>query len=204
MKFVLFVEGHTEKSLSHFLKRWLDPRLPKPVGIQVVRFDGWGNYAKEIAKKVELHLSGRSGEQIIGAVGLLDLYGPDFYPAQEREANARYRWAKQHFEGLVAHPKFRQHFAVHEVEAWLLADHGLSPNEVLRALPPRCGQPEQINFSEPPKRLLNRLFHEKLHRNYKEVTDGTNLFQRLKPETVYEKCPYFKLLLDDMLKLASA
>ena len=42
MKFILFVEGHTEdKALPAFLKRWLDPRLESPVGIQTVRFDGW-------------------------------------------------------------------------------------------------------------------------------------------------------------------
>ena len=35
MKFVLFVEGYTEdKALPKFLKRWLDPRLGKPVGIK--------------------------------------------------------------------------------------------------------------------------------------------------------------------------
>lgn len=43
MKFVLFVEGHTEqKAVPSFLKRWLDPRLRQPVGIRTVRFDGWG------------------------------------------------------------------------------------------------------------------------------------------------------------------
>ena len=42
MKFILFVEGHTEsKAVPSFLKRWLDPRLSKPIGIQSVRFDGW-------------------------------------------------------------------------------------------------------------------------------------------------------------------
>ena len=41
MKFVLFVEGHTEKkSIAPFLKRWLDPKLKQSVGFQVVRFDG--------------------------------------------------------------------------------------------------------------------------------------------------------------------
>jgi hypothetical protein len=42
MKFVLFVEGHTEKlAVPQLLKRWLDPRLAKPVGIKVSRFEGW-------------------------------------------------------------------------------------------------------------------------------------------------------------------
>jgi hypothetical protein len=38
MKFILFVEGYTEdKALPQFLKKWLDPQLPNPVGIQTVR-----------------------------------------------------------------------------------------------------------------------------------------------------------------------
>ncbi len=41
MKFVLFVEGHTEKAaVGPFLKRWLDPQLSSPVGIKTVRFEG--------------------------------------------------------------------------------------------------------------------------------------------------------------------
>jgi hypothetical protein len=42
MKFILFVEGYTEKQgILTFLKRYLDPRLSQPVGIKPVRFDGW-------------------------------------------------------------------------------------------------------------------------------------------------------------------
>ncbi len=81
MRFVLFVEGHTEKAaLPAFLKRWLDPQLPKPVRITPVRFEGWRDYVKEIEKKVALGLSGKMGADVIAAIGLLDLYGPTFYP----------------------------------------------------------------------------------------------------------------------------
>ena len=38
MKFVLFVEGHTERAIPEFLKRWLDPQLSQRAGIQTVRF----------------------------------------------------------------------------------------------------------------------------------------------------------------------
>jgi len=37
MKFILFVEGHTEnKVLAKFLKQWLDPQTDNPVGIKTV------------------------------------------------------------------------------------------------------------------------------------------------------------------------
>ncbi len=59
MKFVLFVEGYTEKkAIAAFLKRWLDPRLSQPVGIQTVRFDGWAEMVKDMPNKVRRYMEG--------------------------------------------------------------------------------------------------------------------------------------------------
>ena len=136
MKFVLFVEGHTEKlAVPQFLKRWLDPRLARPVGIKVSRFEGWNEYARDIRQKVELNLSGKSGSDVIAGIGLLDLYGPTIYPAELADVASRLAWAKEHFERLTGHPRFRQHFAVHELEAWLLAEPAVLPRAVREALP---------------------------------------------------------------------
>lgn len=199
MKLVLFVEGHTErKALPAFFKRWLDPQLEQPVGIKVVRFEGWRNYVDEIAKKVELNLSGKSGADVVGAIGLLDLYGPTFYPAHMATVEERYAWAREHLESKVRHPRFRQHFAVHETEAWLLAEPGLLPKAVSTALPGRCARPETVNFNEPPAKLLERLYREKLQRNYKKVTDGANFFEKILPDAAVAKCPYLGKLLADM------
>jgi len=208
MKFVLFAEGHTEKkALPDFFKRWLDPQLPLPIGIKVVRFEGWNDYYAEIATKVRLNLSGKAGADVVAAIGLLDLYGPTFYPSDKSTALERYSWAKQHIEERVNHPRFRQHFAIHETEAWLLSDLSDAsplPRAVKAALPGRCGKPETVNFDEPPARLLDRLYGEKLRRKYKKVTDGANLFQGLSPEVARTKCPHLRLLLEDMLALAKA
>lgn len=74
MKIVLFVEGHTDKkALPEFFKKWLDPRLSQPVGIKVVRFEGWAEYNDDIVKKVALNLSGKSGVDVVMGLGLLDL-----------------------------------------------------------------------------------------------------------------------------------
>lgn len=90
MKFLLFVEGRTEKRiLSDLLKRWLDPRLPSPVGIHVVRFEGINYYYAKIQRTVELSLSGKTGQDIIAAIGLIDLYGPALYPNNKRTAEER-------------------------------------------------------------------------------------------------------------------
>ena len=72
MSLALFVEGYTERALSSFLKRWLDPRLPRPVGVDPVRLSGSGEYLKIFARRAKKDLdSGR----LIGVIGLLDLYG---------------------------------------------------------------------------------------------------------------------------------
>jgi hypothetical protein len=45
----MFVEGYTERAaVPAFLKRWLDPRLPQPVGIKPVRFDGWAELVADV------------------------------------------------------------------------------------------------------------------------------------------------------------
>lgn len=205
MKFVLFVEGHTEKkSLPDFLKRWLDPRLARPVGIKIVRFDGWSDYVKSTPKKALLYLNGPDRDDIVAVVGLLDLYGPTFYPEDKTTATQRYQWAKQDMETKVGHPKFHQFFAVHECEAWLLSHPDSFPDEVRKNLPGKCSEPERVNFDEPPKKLLQRLYRDKLRGTYKEVTHGAELFAELNPDLAHSKCPQLRTMLNEMLSLAQA
>jgi Domain of unknown function (DUF4276) len=203
VKFVLFVEGHTEKrAIPSLLKRWLDPQLTRRVGVDAVRFEGWAHYQSEIAKKVRLKLSGPGGNDVIAAIGLLDLYGPTFYPPDKQSASDRVKWAKKYFEAEVGDERFSQHFAVHEIEAWLLADPRNFPRDLCDALPGKIKKPETVNFNEPPGKLLARLYREKLKKTYGKVIDGSDLFGKLDPAVAYEKCPSFKAMLDDMLARA--
>lgn len=198
MKLVLFVEGHTEKKvLGPFLKRWLDARLPRPVRLVVVRFEGWQDFYKGIEGKVRLHLT---DPEVSGTVGLLDLYGPTFYPEHLGSSAERGAWAKHHIEARVDQPRFRQHFAVHETEAWLLSQPTLLPSGVARGLPGRAAlQPESVNSDQPPAKLLDRLYRVHEKRGYQKVIDGANLFTRLDPDMACSKCPSLKLLLEDLL-----
>jgi hypothetical protein len=201
VRFILFVEGHTEKqAIPALLKRWLDPKLTKRVGITPVRFEGWANYQSELAKKVRLHLSSDAGRDVIAAIGLLDLYGPSFYPPDKKTAADRVKWAKKYFEDQVSNERFAQHFAVHEIEAWLLSDPRILQRDVREALPGK--EPESINFNEPPGKLLARLYREKLRKTYGKVIDGKDLFNKLDPAIAYEKCPNLRALLEDMLERA--
>lgn len=203
MKFILFVEGHTENiALPQFLKKWLDPQLSNPVGIKTVRFEGWQELVKDAPRRASMHLGGRDNDEIIAVISLLDLYGPIFYPSHVKESEARYDWAKKEIEARVNQSKFFQFFAVHEVEAWLLSDPTIFPVDVRKALPQKIDHPETVNFDEPPAKLLDRLYRMNVKRSYKKVVNGKELFGKLDPSIAYNKCPRLQQLLNKMLDLA--
>lgn len=204
MRFIFFIEGYTEdKALPQFLKKWLDLRLPNPVGIRTVRFEGWPQLVKDAPLKAKMHLNGPAKDQIIAVISLLDLYGPTFYPNNLTDSKERYIWAKEYIEKKVNQPNFFQFFAVHEVEAWLLSQPTIFPYDVKKSFPSKTQQPETVNFNEPPAKLLKRLYPLHINRSYKKVVNGKELFGKLDPDIAYNKCPSLKELLDKMLDLAS-
>jgi len=203
MKFILFVEGKTEKkAIPDFIKRWLDARLSQSVRITPVKFEGNSDFYNGCAKKAQMYLDGNESDKIIGVIGLLDLYGFPFYPKDKSGIKDRFLWGKKYFEKEVARKKFRMFFAIHETEAWLFSNPNLFPSSIRKAFPGKAKEPETINFNLPPAKLLDKLFSEKTKRGYKKVTQGKELFDQLDPNVAYDKCPYFKALLDEMLKMA--
>ncbi len=205
MKFVLVVEGETEKqAAAAFLKRWLDPQLTQRVGMQVVRFDGWAELARKLVRKAQSFLDGPDQTDIVAVIGLLDLYGPTFYPSNVGSAQERYEWGVQHFQEQVGRPRFRMFFAVHEFEAWLLSQPEIFATEVKEALPGKIAKPEQVNFVKPPAKLLDAIYKRRLKKNYKKVTDGKGLITQLDPAIAVAKCPYLRSMLEEMLALAKA
>ena len=204
MKFVLFVEGQTEdEALQNFLGRWLQTKLQTKVGIKTVRFEGWPEMVRGLSRKAQFYLNEpKNNEDIIAIIALLDLYGPTFYPDDKQTTQQRYDWAKRHLEQQVGHPKFHQHFAVHELEAWLLSDPTIFPPEIRKSLAGKSAAPEKVNSLEPPAKLLETLYRTNLKRAYRKPIDGKALFRKLSPAAAYDKCPYLKALLDEMLRLA--
>src|SRR5207248_11402695 len=103
MKFVLFVEGYTEKyGIPAFLKRYLGPRLSQPVGIKPVRFDGWAELVKDAPRKSRMYLNDpKQKSDILAVIALIDLHGPRIYPPDKKSAASRYDWAKAHLEKNV-------------------------------------------------------------------------------------------------------
>ena len=205
MKFILLVEGKTERAAAAaFLKRWLDPQLHQPVGIQTVSFDGFADLVRKMATKAHMYLEGPQRGEIIAVIGLLDLYGPTFYPPDKTTAADRFAWGKRYFENEVNLEKFRLFFAVHEFEAWLLSQPDIFPPGIQTALRNKVTQPERVNFVEPPAKLLDRIYRQQANRSYKKTTYGKQLFAKLDPAVATGKCPHLKALLDEMLSLAKA
>lgn len=205
MRFVVFVEGHLERiALPRFLGGWLNSATTQRVGINVIRFQGGGEFKNKLASAVRRHLNGPSNSDLIAVVGILDLYGVNYYPNHVSAVQERYDWLCQHFENEVDCAKFHMFCAVHELEAWILSQPENLPATVRRALPGRVQNPESVNFDNPPSKMLQRLYREKLRRDYKKIVDGSDLFSRLDPTVAREKCPYLKTMMDKLLSLAQA
>ena len=204
MKFILLVEGQTERnSAAGFLKQWLDARLSQPVGIQPVSFNGNAELVRKMATKAKMYLEGPRKAEVVAVIGLLDLYGPpNFFPANITTAQEQFDWGVEYFQKDVGQSKFRMFFAVHEFESWLLSQSSIFPREVRDHLPKKIATPEQVNFDEPPAKLLDRIWKNQIGVGYKKTTYGAQLFNKLDPTVAAEKCPCLKRMLDEMLKLA--
>jgi hypothetical protein len=202
MVLIVFVEGDTEdKILSKFLHKWLDKKLPEKLLIKTVNFKGYANFYKDAALKASMYLNGPRSKELVAVIGLLDLYGPTFFPEGMQSVKEKYQWGKEHLEEKVGLPRFKQHFAVHELEAWLLSDPSIFTAAVAAGLKKATEAPEEVNSNKPPAKYLNHLYLETTERTYKKVTEGNRLFAKIDPETVREKCPYFKKLTDDIYQL---
>lgn len=208
MKFLLFVEGQTEaEALPRFFRKWLDLRLPEPVSVQPIPFKGNGQYVKDIAQKVRSQMVSKAGGEVIACIGLLDLYG---LPETVTQNHANWRnlsvtdrvdRATQTLEQRVNHPKFRQFFAVHELEAWLLSQPDSFPQDVRDSVRKLSNRPETVNFDRPPSKYLEEAYQKK-GAGYQKVKDGVTLFQRLDPNTAAQYCPYLREMLETLLLLA--
>lgn len=206
MKFIIVVEGKTEKNvIEDFLQRYLNKHLEINVGVRAIDREGVAELIKDLPAITDKWLDKKHSGDVIGVFGFADLYGlPVDYPKSITTVSAKIKWAKSEIEKSITQKSFRMFFAVHELEAWLLSDLSIFPTNVKRVLSKDKRKPENVNFDEPPAKLLKRVYYKETNRNYKKVTNGKQLFKNLNPEIAAEKCPNLKKLLNEMLTMAES
>jgi hypothetical protein len=185
--------------LPEFLKRWLDPRLDRKIGIKSVRYHGWQHLWRDAASTAQTLLE---SPEVIGVVALLDLYGPTVFPRTCHSVREKYEWGVEHMQRKVNDPRFLMSFAVHETEAWLLSDPEVFPSEVRGDLLPLSLRPEEVDGDRPPSHRLDAIYERRFNREYKKVVYGQQYFRKLEPEQAAARCPYLKSLLVSMLEMA--
>lgn len=216
MKFLLLLEGQTEeKGVPDFLRRWLARHFTVGVGVQPDTSEGWADLRDSTPKKAARYLSGARASDIIAVVSLLDLYGPTFYPPDTVTVAERHAWGTEYMEQRVRDHfqqqklpdglalRYRHFFAVHETEAWFLAQPSLFKDAALRQfLERQTKPPETVNFTTPPGRLLERQYLQKLKRRYSKTTNARNFFPQMDAEAVAARCPYLAAMLHELRRLA--
>ena len=206
-RIALFVEGDCErgdarqKTLPEFFHKWLDPQLPdlSRVGIQAVKFQGVSDFLDNVGKKVELYLTEQRANFIVGLVDLHGIPADRIDLSEYGTINQKVFAARKHIRNLVPRQfrdRFHQHFAVHEIEAWLLAYPEKWPTNVRKKIQRRL--PEQVNFNEPPAKFLKNILGGK----YKKTVYAKNIFPVVDPQIAIDKCPFLKLLVEDLLEIA--
>ena len=93
--------------------------------------------------------------------------------------------------------RFRQHFAVHELEAWLLAYPNEWP-EIIREQLRKIKEPEKVNFQESPAKLLKRL----MKKRYSKTVFASKISPKVDPDVADQKCPNLRLMLNEILEVA--
>ena len=201
MRLILLVEGRTEEiSLPEFIRRWLISRNPDiDITIEAYQFGGWAGFNKRVSGIAKKYLGEPGNEEIIAVIGLLDLYGPTFYPDEIKTVEQRYEWAVERFEQQVEDERFRMFMAVHELEAWLLSQPDIFDPCVYDELKNEEREPEEINFDKPPKKLLDKIYIQTAGHKYNAPVYGYHLFREIDPAVAYEKCPYLRKMLNYIL-----
>jgi len=206
-RIALFVEGDTErgdarrKTLPQFFHKWLDPQLPAQgkVAIQAIKFQGVSEYLDELPTAVELHLTQRRANIVFGLVDLYGLPPERFDFSGCASVQEKVTAARKIIRSLVPAEfagRFRQHFAVHEVEAWLLAYPERFPANVRARIKKR--RPEEVNFNEPPAKFLKRI----MGGTYKKTVYAKNIFPQVEPQTAIDQCPFLRRMANDLLEVA--
>lgn len=192
MKIILFVEGESDShGLQNLLRNEISLLRKNRHSLRIYSFMGKFNLLRKIGYQTRRAIEEVNADIVFA---LVDLYPGDIDPdALRRKLRSR---APREYRD-----RFHPHVAVHDLEAWILAD----PEPLRRMLKARSiriyPNPERVDNQKPPKRHLEELFRRHLKRAYRATEDGPRLFAMIDSTVVANKCPNFKMLRDDLLRL---
>lgn len=180
---VLFVEGACEeKGVPELLKDEFQQIRSQSVDVRVVKLQGEGAFYQKIGGLVTTF---RKQYDVHAIITLVDLHPTTRFSTVQ---------AKQQAVQLAlpekARPLLHAHVAVHDIEAWMLADHHALAHYLKTTSIAMHHEPESINTGTPPKQHIQRLF-KKYGRSYRETVDSSALLGMINPDFVAKMCPHF-------------
>ncbi|MBN2290382.1 MAG: DUF4276 family protein [Candidatus Glassbacteria bacterium] len=202
-RIIVLCEGETEViAVREFIKRKWEENGLRSVGLIPIDLRGQlGN----LHDKAERFCRDEKNIAVFTLVDLHEFKGVDlrgFGPLTEKIGAAK-KWLKNDFETRVLE-KFHPHLAVHETEAWILADGEALANRLRnRGIRPRRNA-EKIDDQNPPKKILDELFKKYRKHEYRVLIDGAPLFKKMDFTRVYGSCPNFREFYEDLKSAAQA
>ena len=198
-RIVILCEGDTEfNAVEYFIRpQWERDNLTS-VGLKPVNLRG---NIEKIFRIVQIYDIEKHTKAIFT---LIDLYGlkKNMYNLSDEtrlKVEKLIKWLKDEFEEGIL-DKFHPHLAVHETEAWFLAEEKVL-SKMLGTKIKRFSNPESINFEDHPSKRLNKLFLKNLQRRYIKgglYGDDRKMFENMILEKTAEKCPYLKAFYNDL------
>ncbi len=175
-RFVFIVEGKTEKeSLRAFLANCLSWRGVAGVGIKILGKDSASKVFHEGPKLAGELLNAKDGESILAVYTLLDIFNAGIFPETGMSIEDRVAWGRDSMQQRFLHPRYRHYFAVHELEAWLLADTANLPAKMRADLRQHQAHPEQVNDKTSPSNLISASHLRQFNRKYSKPVHGRPL-----------------------------
>lgn len=143
---------------------------------------------------------------VLAVFALVDLKGFSLnYPTDVVSYGDKAKFIKTHLKGFLSDlpesVKFYPHVAVHDIEAWILADENAVANYFRKStINYNANSPEAIDFDRPPSYILKDLFKGK-GIGYMKIVHAPELFMEVNLDTVYNKCPHFRDFFDDLMRV---
>jgi hypothetical protein len=201
-RIVLLCEGESEEiAAKYFLRRQLEAVGLKAVGLHPINLN---------AKIEDIFTNTRrfrKDRDVVAVFTLVDLYGFNRVAFQAhatvgQKVEAARAWLREGASD-VDPGFFHPHLAVHDLEAWLLAEGAALAERLHHRIAPHP-RAEELDFERPPGKLVDDLFQKHRKEAYRKTIDGPPLYKSLAFDLVYQSCLYFREFYDDLQSTAKA